>query len=309
MDFDIKPGYLLNLDRLKEKLRWPNIVEETDEYGNISFRLIPDHPEGSSIYLESDPRREDLYTVAMYGGAHWHLDDGYYGQWRWRTIWKSLKKVRRLVAGLDCGFESTRADGRPLYGGVISADGWDNLGIIYEYYCLPADGGASGGLISPDGKRWRPPTYKRYYFNRAPSYEQPDWSVFVPLKSGCLAGLLGDAWASPAKRDQLLYDQITLGEISLYEETPPPLEYGYNLHEDPDGPWTGFTGKRYNLKKGEGREILDPRCYRAFRYGWLLEEWFEQALALEEKLKMPLKDRLCGWHDHEFERELDDDDD
>lgn len=98
---------------------------------------------------------------------------------------------------------------------------------------------------------------------------------------------------------------------------PEPFQGGYfHEYEDPEGEWLGFNGKRYSPPpevlnpSGSSQAAvsgsLDPQRYRPYRYGWLLQEQFEQALALEEKLKMRLKDRLCGWHDREFD---DDDDD
>ena len=101
------------------------------------------------------------------------------------------------------------------------------------------------------------------------------------------------------------------------DELPSPLQAGYSEeYEDPDGQWPGFNSKRYSLpqfrraffNRPDVIETLDPQQYRPYRYGWLLQEQFEQALALEEKLKMPLKDRLCGGRYYE-ERDDDEDDD
>jgi len=101
------------------------------------------------------------------------------------------------------------------------------------------------------------------------------------------------------------------------DELPSPLQAGYEEDcKDPEGQWLGFDGKRYSLpcfkrdffNQPAVIEILDPQRYRPYRYGWILSELFEQALALEEKLKMPLKDRLCGGRYHE-ERDDEDDND
>lgn len=302
MDFDIETSYLLNLDRLKEKLHWPHIVKEGDV---ISIK--PEHPEGVAVNLFLTSDDDDIHSIGIEGVTHWHLDSGYGGSWRWRTLWDHLKTVRDFIAGCLCGTEAKRVDGQGLFGGIRSAGGWDDLGEITEHDCLPAEDGTQGDLISPDGRQWLAPIIRRSYFNRAPSDEQPDWSVFIQTKQG---------WASPGKRDELLYHQITLGgNIWLFDEMPEPIERGYSIeYEDPGGEWLGFNGKRYspppevlNPSGKSGRESLDPKRYRAFRYGWLLQEQFELALALEEKLKMRLKDRLCGWHDRELEREFDDD--
>lgn len=311
MDFDIETSYLVNLDRLKEKLRWPHIVKEKTDYGETVFCIKPEHPEGAQINLFLSGDDDDIHTIGIEGVTHWHLDSGYTGSWRWRTLWENLKTVRDFIAGRLCGVEAKRADGQELFGGIGLADGWDDLGQIWEYYCLPVEEGAHGDLTSPDGRRWRAPIIRRSYFNRPPSDEQPDWSVFIPTKQG---------WASPGKRDELLYHQITLGgNIWLFDEVPEPFTKGYwPEFEDPEGEWLGFNGKRYSPppellnpsgSPTAGSESLDPQRYRAFRRGWLLQEQFELALALEDKLKMRLKDRLCGWHDREFEREFEDDDD
>ena len=199
--FAIKPSYILNLERLKEKLKWPHIVEEKGEYDERVFCIKPEHSEGFNIWLYVGDDYEDMGMVAVEGVTHWHLDSGWGGDWRWRTIWKSLKTVRSLIAGELCGITATRADGQELFGGTISADGWDDLGLIWNHYCLPA-GNGEGELVSAGGKRWRAPTFRRRFFNRPPSDEQPDWSLFAPVKNG---------WASPRERDQLLYHQITLG--------------------------------------------------------------------------------------------------
>jgi len=108
MRFAIKPSYILNLERLKEKLKWLHIAEEKGEYGEKTFCIRPDHPEGFKIWLFVGDDYEDMGMVAVEGVTHWHLDSGWGGDWRWRTIWESLKTVKDLISGRRCGIEAKR---------------------------------------------------------------------------------------------------------------------------------------------------------------------------------------------------------
>lgn len=163
MDFDIETSYLVNVDRLKEKLRWPHIVKEKTNYGETVFCIKPEHPEGAHINLFLSGDDDDIHSIGIEGITHWHLDSGYEGSWRWRTLWENLKTVRDFIAGRLCGIEIKRPDGQLMSGGINSAGGWDDLGHIKEYYCLPAEEGAQGDLTSPDDRHWRAPIIRRSY--------------------------------------------------------------------------------------------------------------------------------------------------
>jgi hypothetical protein len=104
---------MLTAAELRERLGWPDVVEEADPEHELVYLIVrPTHPGLRPINFGLD---DDRLSIDHFGFGHWHYhpDD----------IDEAVETARQLIRGEVCVVEEIDAAGKNLGGGLLTPEG------------------------------------------------------------------------------------------------------------------------------------------------------------------------------------------